>query len=385
MRDIILIERALRDIVAEKGWEWPEKAVLEIPRDTKHGDLATNLAMVLSRQAKAAPREVAATLMAALCEKFPGVVSAEMAGPGFINFTFAPSFWQGVVLDVEKQGRAFGSSENGNGRRIVVEYVSANPTGPLHIGHGRGAAVGDSLTRLLRFAGYDVSTEYYINDAGRQMRLLGDSVYLRMREICGLPVTYPDDPKGWYHGDYIRDIAREMLEKDPSLPERPEAGAKDLCYEYACATILAGIREDLAEFRVEHQVWFSEKSLVDAGKVEAAFDKLREMGLVYDKDNAIWLATEQFGDDKDRVLRKSDGYLTYFASDIAYHANKFERGFDECIDVWGADHHGYVPRMKAAITCMQRDPENDFHVVLIQMVNLMRGSPWPCLHVPASL
>ncbi|MBR3880035.1 MAG: arginine--tRNA ligase [Mailhella sp.] len=373
MRDIILIKEALRSIVAENGWEWPEKAVLETPKDVKHGDLATNLAMVLSKQAKAAPRVVAEKLMAAVCDKFPGLVTAEIAGPGFINFSFAPSFWQEVVLDVEEQGRAFGSSKSGNGRRINVEYVSANPTGPLHIGHGRGAAVGDSLTRLLRFAGFDVSTEYYINDAGRQMRLLGDSVYLRMRELCKLPVEFPEDPKGWYRGEYIIDIAQEMLDKDPKVIELPEDEAKNVCYEYACAQILAGIKEDLNEFRVEHQVWFSEKSLVDGGKVEEAFDKLRGMGLVYDKDNAVWLATEQFGDDKDRVLRKGDGYLTYFASDIAYHANKYERGFDECIDIWGADHHGYVPRMKAAIHCMQRDPENDFHVVLIQMVNLMRG------------
>ena len=373
MRDIILIEKALRGIVAENGWEWPEKAVLETPKDVKHGDLATNLAMVLSKQAKSAPRAVAEKLMAAVCEKFPGLVTAEIAGPGFINFTFAPTFWQEVVMDVEEQGRAFGSSASGEGRRINVEYVSANPTGPLHIGHGRGAAVGDSLTRLLRFAGYDVSTEYYINDAGRQMRLLGDSVYLRMREVCGLPVQFPEDPKGWYRGDYIIDIAKEMLEKDPKVIELPEDEAKNVCYEYACALILAGIKEDLNEFRVEHQVWFSEKSLVDGGKVEEAFDKLRGMGLVYDKDDAVWLATEQFGDDKDRVLRKGDGYLTYFASDIAYHVNKFERGFDESIDIWGADHHGYVPRMRAAIQCMGRDPLNDFHVVLIQMVNLMRG------------
>lgn len=376
MRDIILIEKALRGIVAENGWEWPEKAVLETPKDVKHGDLATNIAMVLSKQAKAAPRVVAEKIMAAVCEKFPGLVTAEIAGPGFINFTFAPTFWQEVVMDVEAQGKAFGSSKSGDGRRINVEYVSANPTGPLHIGHGRGAAVGDSLTRLLRFAGYDVSTEYYINDAGRQMRLLGDSVYLRMREVCGLPVQFPEDPKGWYRGDYIIDIAKEMLEKDPKTIELPEDEAKNVCYEYACAQILAGIKDDLNEFRVEHQVWFSEKSLVDGGKVEEAFDKLRGMGLVYDKDDAVWLATEQFGDDKDRVLRKGDGYLTYFASDIAYHVNKFERGFDESIDIWGADHHGYVPRMRAAIQCMGRDPMNDFHVVLIQMVNLMRnGEP----------
>ena len=373
MRDIILVEKALREIVSDQGWEWPEKAVLETPKDGKHGDLATNLALVLSKQAGKAPRLVAEDLCRTMGEKLPGLFQTEIAGPGFINFTFAPSFWQEVVLDVETQGKTFGSSHDGAGRRIVVEYVSANPTGPLHIGHGRGAAVGDSLTRLLRFAGYEVSTEYYINDAGRQMRLLGDSVYLRMREICNLPVSYPEDPKGWYHGDYIRDIAREMLDKDPSIIDRPEDEAKNLCYEYACSTILAGIKEDLREFRVEHQTWFSEKSLVDGGKVEEAFDKLRAMGLVFDEDNATWLATKQFGDDKNRVLRKTDGYLTYFASDIAYHANKFERGFDECIDVWGADHHGYIPRMKAAITCMKHDPNKDFHVVLIQMVNLMRG------------
>ncbi|MCQ2444104.1 MAG: arginine--tRNA ligase, partial [Mailhella sp.] len=376
MKAMLIMEKAPREIVSAEGWQWPAKAVLEKPREAGHGDLATNLAMVLSKQAKCAPRAVADKLIAAIGEKLNGIVTCEVAGPGFINFTFAPSFWQEAVSEIEEQGARFGSSDNGTGRRIVVEYVSANPTGPLHIGHGRGAAVGDSLTRLLRFAGYSVSTEYYINDAGRQMRLLGDSVYLRMREICNLPVVYPEDPKGWYHGDYIRDIAREMLDRDPSLPQREEAEAKNLCYEYACATIPAGSKEDLNEFRVEHQVWFSAKSLVDAGKVEEAFDKLRSMGLVYDKDGAIWLATEQFGDDKDRVLRKSDGYLTYFASDIAYHADKFGRGFDECIDVWGADHHGYIPRMKAAITCMQHDPENDFHVVLIQLVNLMRaGEP----------
>lgn len=373
MRDIILVEKALREIVSERGWEWPQKAVLETPKDERHGDLATNLALVSSKQAGKAPRLVAEDICRALEKKLPGLFTAEIAGPGFINFTFAPSFWQQVIVDVEREGRAFGSSQEGAGRRINIEYVSANPTGPLHIGHGRGAAVGDSLTRLLRFAGYEVSTEYYINDAGRQMRLLGDSVYLRMRELCRLPVTYPENPKDWYRGEYIRDIAREMLEKDPSLIERPESEAKNLCYEYACATILAGIKEDLKAFRVEHQTWFSEKTLVDGGKVESALADLRARGLVYDKDNAVWLATEQFGDDKDRVLRKSDGYLTYFASDIAYHANKFERGFEECIDIWGADHHGYIPRMKVAISCMKRDPEKDFHVVLIQLVNLMRG------------
>ncbi len=373
MKDLQIIKNALHEVVMQAGWQWPEKAVVELPRDSAHGDVATNLAMTLAGQAKTSPRAVAEKIRERLLQICPGLFSVEVAGPGFINFTFIPTFWQQIINEVEEQGDEFGSTDDGKGRRIVVEYVSANPTGPLHIGHGRGAAVGDSLTRLLRFAGYDVTTEYYINDAGRQMRLLGDSVYLRMRELCGLNVTYPEDPKGWYHGDYIRDIAREMLEKDPGLPERDEDEAKNLCYEYACSTILDGIKTDLKEFRVEHQVWASEKRLVDAGKVEEAFSKLRGMGLIYEQEGAVWLSTAQFGDDRDRVLRKSDGYLTYFASDIAYHADKFARGFDECIDVWGADHHGYIPRMKAAITCMKHDPEKDFHVVLIQLVNLMRG------------
>ncbi len=373
MRDFNVIADTLRDIVKKNGWEWPAKAVVEAPHDASHGDLATNLALVLRKQANLPPADVAEIIRKAFDERFSGDIEVSLAGPGFINFKFAPSFWQQVVTETEDKGRDFGASALGDGRRIVVEYVSANPTGPLHIGHGRGAAVGDSLTRLLRFAGFDVVTEYYINDAGRQMRLLGDSVLLRAREIRNLPVQYPEDPKGWYHGEYIRDIAREVLSLHPDLTDKNEDEAKNICYEYACSTILSGIKDDLKTFRVEHQVWASEKKLVDAGKVDEAFRKLRELGLIYEQDNALWLATERFGDDRNRVLRKSDGYLTYFASDIAYHADKFARGFDECIDVWGADHHGYIPRMKAAITCMKHDPEKDFHVVLIQLVNLMRG------------
>ena len=373
MRDYNVIEQCLKEIVSKNGWEWPQKAVIEAPHDASHGDLATNLALVLRKQAQLQPNEIAEIVKKEFAVIFGESIDVTLAGPGFINFRFAPSFWQQVVGEVEDKQEKFGSSSIGKGRRIVVEYVSANPTGPLHIGHGRGAAVGDSLTRLLRFTGFDVVTEYYINDAGRQMRLLGDSVLLRAREVKGLPVRYPDDPKGWYHGEYIRDIAKEVLDIHPDLTNLPEDEAKDICYEYACKTILNGIKEDLQRFRVEHQVWASEKKLVDTGKVEKAFQKLNELGLVYEQDNALWLSTEKFGDDRNRVLRKSDGYLTYFASDIAYHADKFARGFDECIDVWGADHHGYIPRMKAAITCMNHDPDKDFHVVLIQLVNLMRG------------
>ena len=370
MRDILLLQANLRAIVTDFGWDWPEKAVLEHPKDEKHGDVASNLALVLTRQAGMPPRQLADKIASELLSRMNGEIAVEIAGPGFLNITFSPAFWQEGIGQVESEGKKFGSSDTGKGRKILLEFVSANPTGPLHIGHGRGAAVGDSMARLLRFAGYDVTTEYYTNDAGRQMRLLGVSVFLRMRELCGLPVEWPED---YYHGDYIRDIAREMLEKNPSLPDMPEDEAKEACYEYAMNSIMDGIKQDLRTFRVSHQNWFSEKSLVDAGKVEETLNDLKKRGLAYEKDGALWFATMQFGDDKDRVLRKSDGLLTYFSSDIAYHANKFQRGYEELIDVLGADHHGYVARMKAAISAMGHDPDKDFSVTLIQLVNLLRG------------
>ena len=228
------------------------------------------------------------------------------------------------------------------------------------------------LARLLRKAGYAVDTEYYINDAGRQMRLLGLSVWLRVLELAGRPVSWPED---YYRGGYIIDIAREMLDADPHLPDLPEAEGQERCYQRAMNEILTGIKADLNEFRVEHQRWFSEKTLVESGAVDAAFNALGRSGYTYEKENAFWFATEQLGDDKDRVLKKSDGSLTYFATDIAYHHDKFERGYDWLIDIWGADHHGYVPRMRAAITAMGR-PRDSFDVVLIQLVNLLRdGKP----------
>ena len=370
MRDFLLLTSTFQDILRDLGLPWPEKAVIEPPKDPRHGDLATNLALVLTKQAGMPPRALAERLSAALTDKLGKLVSTDIAGPGFLNVTFAPAFWRQVVTIAEEEGERFGSSDTGQGRKIQLEYVSANPTGPLHIGHGRGAAVGDTLARVLRFAGYDVTTEYYINDAGRQMRLLGLSVYLRLREAVGLPVTWPDD---YYHGDYIRDIALELLQARPELPELPEQEAEDICFRYAMNSILDGIKADLTRFHVEHQVWFSERSLVDAGKVESTLSELRERGLAYDQDGALWFASSRYGDDKDRVLRKSDGSLTYFASDIAYHADKYARGFDEALDVWGADHHGYVPRMKAAVTALGRNADTDFGVILIQLVNLLRA------------
>lgn len=366
------VRSALSGFLQEKGLEWPAKAVVEAAKDPKHGDVATNLAMLLAKPLHRAPRDIAAELAAWIRDHTDGVENVEVAGPGFCNVTFSQVFWRRVVQQVEKEGAAFGSSTIGGGRKTLVEYVSANPTGPLHVGHGRGAAAGDSLARILRRAGYDVTTEYYINDAGRQMRILGMSVWYRLRNLVGRTMAEPED---YYRGSYITDIAKEMLEKDPSLADASDEDGKERCYEYAKNEILEGIKKDLRDFRVEHQNWFSEKTLVDGGLVDKAFQALKDAGYTYEKDGALWFATSRLGDDKDRVLRKSDDSLTYFASDIAYHHNKFERGFDWLIDVWGADHHGYVPRMRAAIEAMGKGKKN-FDVVLIQLVNLLiNGQP----------
>ena len=366
------VRSALSGFLQEKGLEWPAKAVVEAAKDPKHGDVATNLAMLLAKPLHRAPRDIAAELAAWIRDHTDGVENVEVAGPGFCNVTFSQVFWRRVVQQVEKEGAAFGSSTIGGGRKTLVEYVSANPTGPLHVGHGRGAAAGDSLARILRRAGYDVTTEYYINDAGRQMRILGMSVWYRLRNLVGRTMAEPED---YYRGSYITDIAKEMLEKDPSLADASDEDGKERCYEYAKNEILEGIKKDLRDFRVEHQNWFSEKTLVDGGLVDKAFQALKDAGYTYEKDGALWFATSRLGDDKDRVLRKSDSSLTYFASDIAYHHNKFERGFDWLIDVWGADHHGYEPRMRAAIEAMGKGKKN-FDVVLIQLVNLLiNGQP----------
>lgn len=366
------VRSALSGFLQEKGLEWPAKAVVEAAKDPKHGDVATNLAMLLAKPLHRAPRDIAAELAAWIRDHTDGVENVEVAGPGFCNVTFSQVFWRRVVQQVEKEGAAFGSSTIGGGRKTLVEYVSANPTGPLHVGHGRGAAAGDSLARILRRAGYDVTTEYYINDAGRQMRILGMSVWYRLSNLVGRTMAEPED---YYRGSYITDIAKEMLEKDPSLADASDEDGKERCYEYAKNEILEGIKKDLRDFRVEHQNWFSEKTLVDGGLVDKAFQALKDAGYTYEKDGALWFATSRLGDDKDRVLRKSDGSLTYFASDIAYHHNKFERSFDWLIDVWGADHHGYVPRMRAAIEAMGKGKKN-FDVVLIQLVNLLiNGQP----------
>lgn len=371
MRAYDTLHSLLLACVTDMGLTLPEKLTIEPPKDERHGDLATNVAMVLAKQAGRPPRELAQALADAIAARSADVARVDIAGPGFLNVTFTPAFWQATVAQALAAGEAFGRTDTGRGRRVQVEYVSANPTGPLHIGHGRGAAVGDSLARVLRAAGYDTQTEYYINDAGRQMLILGQSVWYRMQALLGREVPEPED---YYRGDYIIGIARELLEEKgrPFFEAAGEDAAVDACREKAMADILAGIRKDLEEFGVEHQVWFSERSLLERGAVDSAFEHLRARGLAFDQDGAFWFRSTQYGDDKDRVLRKSDGLLTYFASDIAYHHDKYERGFDMVVDIWGADHHGYVPRMKAAVQALGREAD-DLQVILVQLVNLLRG------------
>ena len=369
MRSTKHLTALLHTVLQELGLPWPEKTTIEPPKDKKFGDLAVNCALLLAKQVGKPPRALAEEMAKALLGASTDIAKAEVAGPGFVNITFTPQFWQENIVRIEEQGDAYGSSSLGKGKKMQVEFVSANPTGPLHVGHGRGAAVGDSMVRILRFSGYETQAEYYLNDAGNQMQTLGLSIWLRVQELAGNS-TVPF-PEKCYQGDYITDIARGMLQENAALPTMPEAEGRQLCYETGLAIILDGIKTDLKNFRVHHDVWFSELSLVANGEVERTLDAMKASGHVYEADGALWFNSSALGDDKDRVLRKSDGSLTYFASDIAYHANKYNRGFDAVIDVWGADHHGYIPRMRACIEALGR-PAEAFDVILVQLVNLMR-------------
>ena len=370
MRAQQYLQARLQDMIQAKGFAWPEKATLEPPKKQEFGDLASNLALVLSKEAGVKPRDLATAFREHLLQAAAELKDIEIAGPGFMNFFFRPEFWQQTVIEVLEKGEDYGSLNLGQDTKVLVEFVSANPTGPLHVGHGRGAAVGDSLCRILRFAGYRVDAEYYLNDAGRQMQILAGAIQIRYQQLCGLDVELPAD---YYQGDYIIDLAREVFDAfGQSLLEVPEQEVLDLCRTRGVSRILAGIQQDLEAFRVAFDSWFSEKELIESLAVEKTLARMLESGLAYEQDGAVWFKSTAYGDDKDRVLRKSDGALTYFASDIAYHAEKFSRGYDWLIDVWGADHHGYVPRMKSAVMAQDR-PASDFEAVLIQLVNLLRG------------
>jgi arginyl-tRNA synthetase len=346
---------------------------VEEPKAGAHGDFATNFAMLSAKGQKMAPRNIAEAVTAHLDDTQGLLEKTEIAGPGFLNFFIRPQAWAPLVKTVLSEDHAYGACNLGEGQQIQVEFVSANPTGPLHVGHGRGAAVGDSVANILAFCGWRVQREYYINDSGRQIRTLGLSVYLRGRELLGQAAAFPED---CYQGDYIRELAKAVIadQGEAFFSSDPDAVVAH-CARHAAGAIIAGIRSDLEQFGVTFDEWFSEQRLYDENRVAAALDALEARGMVYTKDGARWFKSSAFGDEKDRVVVRNNGLTTYFASDIAYHQNKYERGFDRVIDVWGADHHGYIPRMTAAVEAggQKRD---QFNVILVQLVNLLRsGKP----------
>ncbi len=348
-----------------------ELGVIEVsaPKVAAHGDLATNVALALAARARQKPRAVAEAIVAELPREGGEIAEVIVAGPGFINFRIEPVYYLRALAEIDRAGANYGRSETHAGKRVQVEFVSANPTGPLHIGHGRGAVYGDVLGNVFAAIGYEVTKEYYVNDAGNQIRTLGRSVWLRLQELEGHSVAFPQE---CYQGHYIVDIARALLDEEGDrLRALDEEAGIAFCGERASAQILGEIKADLAETGIVHDVYFCETRLHEEEAIERCLDWLCDHGHLYEKEGALWFRSTAFGDDKDRVLRKSDGALTYFASDIAYHKEKFDRGFDRVIDIWGADHAGYVARMKAAVAALEHDPQS-FDAVLIQLVNLVR-------------
>ena len=338
-------------------------------KDESFGDLCTPLAMSLTRLLKKPPRLIAEDVVNAI--GVSGVFEKiEIAGPGFINFTFTRLFLYKELQALIASGEAFLTEDIGRGRKIQIEFVSSNPTGPMHLGHGRGAALGAALSNLLREAGYTVEKEFYINDAGRQVKLLGMSVFARYKHLCGRQYPFPENG---YKGDYVEDIAKEMKEKyGIAFGEKEFIDAEQLFIDFSYMKMLDAIKKDLEDFGVFFDTWQSERELYEKGEVKQAIDDLRERGYIFEEADATWFRSTAFGDDKDRVIIKKDGEYTYFAPDIAYHRKKVARGFDELIDIWGADHHGYVPRMEAVIQALGC-PKDSLRVLLVQMVSLLRG------------
>lgn len=376
------------------------KIQIERTKDKAHGDFASNIAMMLAKPAGKKPRELAEQLIAALPAE-GALQKVEIAGPGFINFYLNDGGQYAVIGKVLTEGKRYGRSDIGQGKHVQVEYVSANPTGPLHVGHGRGAAYGATVANLLEAAGFRVHREYYVNDAGRQMNILATSVWLRYLAIQGAEFDFPSNG---YKGEYIKDISLQLADEEgdtwfrpvaevfKDIPEDAPNGDKEthidglierakhllghngykIFFDAALDSILGDIRNDLADFGVEYTEWFSENSLTRDGRVQKAIDTLQAKGKLYEKDGAIWFRSTDYGDDKDRVVARDNGQTTYFASDIAYHMNKFERGFDQVINIWGADHHGYITRVKASLDALGFD-SGKLTVLLVQFAILYRG------------
>jgi arginyl-tRNA synthetase len=390
--EVLLREGVISDL--------PSEVRLDHTKDKAHGDYATNVALVLAKQAKCAPKVLAEKIIAKLSDSSL-IKKTEIAGPGFINFFLSEASNSAVVTEILSLAGRYGLSNVGNGKRVLLEFVSANPTGPLHVGHGRGAAYGATIANLMRAVGFEVDNEYYVNDAGRQMDILTVSIFLRYLSIFGEELRFPDNG---YQGDYIQDIAKSVVMEhgerwrksayelfEDICQDEAEGGDKEehidalivrskvllgegfqAVFKVGIDSILSGIKDDLAEFGVHYQQWFSEQSLIDNGLAKSATDTLQDTGDIYKKDGALWLKTTDYGDEKDRVVVRDNGIHTYFASDIAYHLEKFERGYDKIINIWGADHHGYIARVKASIAALNHDPEK-LEILLVQFANLYRG------------
>lgn len=399
-----LIESALASLISQQSLPADISSAdvqLERTKDRSHGDFASNIAMVLAKPAKMNPRQIATLIIDAL-PQYEVIEKVEIAGPGFINFSLSANSRQQVVADVLKKAGQFGLSQYGNGQKVQVEFVSANPTGPLHVGHGRGAAYGSVVSSLLKAVGFDVHREYYVNDAGRQMDILATSVWLRYLEKCGEQFTFPSNG---YRGEYVLDIAETLKQQHGNAllhpvslvfegvpADEPQGGDKELhidgltqqaksllgadmyrqLFDLGLNAILDDIRNDLAGFGAEYDEWFSERSLVESGVVDKAVEQLKAANMLYQQDGAWWFKSTDFGDEKDRVVVRDNGQATYFASDVAYHLNKFNRGFDQIIDIWGADHHGYITRVKASMEALNQDVSK-LKVLLVQFAVLYRG------------
>ncbi|SFV81008.1 Arginyl-tRNA synthetase [hydrothermal vent metagenome] len=385
-----LLEQSLASLVVDGVLsEVPDNIRIDHSKDKTQGDFASNIALVLSKQAKCAPKVLAEKIVANLADSTE-IEKTEIAGPGFINFFMSQGSNSSVIDQIIDQSNEYGMSDFGVNQRVLLEFVSANPTGPLHVGHGRGAAYGATVANLLRAIGFEVDNEYYVNDAGRQMDILATSVYLRYIETD----KFPDNG---YKGSYIFDIAKQVngIEKfdifDGVSADEKDGGDKEkhiddlianckvllgddykTIFDLAIDGILSGIKTDLAEFGVDYKQWFSEQSLVDSGLSKTTVEALQASGHIYEQDGALWFKTTDFGDDLDRVVVRDNGMHTYFASDIAYHLEKFERGYDKIINIWGADHHGYIARVKASVTALGNDADK-LEILLVQFANLYRG------------
>jgi len=386
---------------SEISSEFDLKIMVERSKDPQHGDFATNVAMTAAKLLRCNPRQLAEKIIAAV-PRNDLITKIEIAGPGFINFFIDSRAQNRVVLEILEAGEVYGHSQIAKGSRVQVEYVSANPTGPLHVGHGRGAAYGSVVAKLLSAVGYQVHREYYVNDAGRQMDILAASVWLRYLELCGEVLVFPCNG---YRGEYVRDIAHAIYHQEHKAfahpicevfhgvpPDEPQGGDKEAhidavvdraksllgaegyskVFDAGLNSILEDIRQDLGEFGVDYDEWFSERSLTVSQATEKSLCRLRDSGFLYEKDGATWFASSRLGDEKDRVVVRENGQMTYFASDIAYHLNKLDRGFDKVINIWGADHHGYIPRVKAALEASGGDPHK-LEVLLVQFAVLYRG------------